>query len=628
MLSLTSSSFATTSAVRNERNVVYAANGGVDEAIHKLRTNIGMVPGLATNPDCVTGLTINQKNLYVKCEPSYTGNGINSSNSPQYAVQTMSSTAGIDVSKNNDFIVGGPVAVNGTIAPQNPSSLIVHYADVLAKGACSGSIIVDIGHKTTCNTGNPYPDPAYPLNSAIQPSLMPFPTAPSCVGGLATFQPGFYSNVDPINVSLACANALFTPGDYYFDFTDNPSADQTMTFLNEVVGGKDFGMSGGNFVTRTDPATGITRRCETDLDGTSTGFATGVRFIFGGTSKISFASGSDVELCAPRFTNDQEIAIYGVTAASATNPAPSPTTSTIVPSTNPVPGQYSSPSNAYAICDGPPGCTNSLNATYSVTVPKKTSAQTGSIMLGGFSSTIPDGSIINSAKIQFRHRESASGTISSLRADITGGDLGTTAIGSTTAANPAACNLITNNLCIPNSSGFSDQKIDVSSFFNTTKRLKNSTIQFSATVPTNNSSNTTGSSDLDGIALIVNYTPPSFRVLAPSGTFTSGPANGMDQLRFHGTVYAPTADFSFIVKNNSFFGIDRGFIGNTLSVDVNPPASPLYGISLGGGFTVDSFTITACSDSSCSKQYLKAVVGISYYKPNAPVTVSQWRIFR
>ncbi len=628
MLGLNSSNFKATAAIQSQRKVVFDANGGIDTAVQSIRNTWAQGrdtsysgDGIGADPCNFTmaGSVLNGNDATVTCTAQSEsgkitkGNPANDSNTPPAAVITLShSGVGFHHSKNTVLPVSGPVYSFSGIS-SNPSTINVTSGDVYAKGSCSG-ISVDTAHNYAlhCNhsgANNIFDNPSsytYATrsdsytNSNLVDSTIPGnvqnPSAMTCSHNLGILGPGYYNNALALNdaMSLCSGGVWFKPGVYYFDFNDSFA----MNLPNAPVIGGEANTNcwnptaGPTFTPPSFPLPAscsttsglgsVPRRCKTDVDGVGPG----VQFIFGNRSYMNVGTG-DIELCAFRTRTEQQIAIYGLT--SSTTSSASSTTKT--PTSNTTPGAagndaFVNPVNTYAF--------DNATADYIKTVNDKASA-TGSISLANFDfSAIPAGSTINSATLRVKHQES---NIASLTAKITAGEGSTNTIGSTTGATPASCATNTTQICIANSGGMTDQSaINLLPFLNDKQKISGMSLLLTSTTqaaPKNGS--LTGTENIDGISISINYKPPTYRAI-PVGTdlFTTA-SNGHDQISIHGSVYSPNSNIDITAKNGGGLGIDRGVIAYTFDSDVNPAAEFINGVSIpltGSGGVTDPRVVT------------------------------------
>jgi hypothetical protein len=89
---------------------------------------------------------------------------------------------------------------------------------------------------------------------------------------------------------------------------------------------------------------------------------------------------------------------------------------------------------------------------------------------------------------------------------------------------------------------------------------------------------------LNGIELVITYTPPGLRQQTPGTTLISmGPGGGnRGQIYVQGSVYAPYATLDLDLKNNNEAGFNRGTVINAFSGSNVPPAQVFAAFNLPG----------------------------------------------
>lgn len=241
------------------------------------------------------------------------GSGFGSANKPAYGLLTLGTNSldGIDQSGNSIFRIRGRAHSNAGISVRGNGQLLDLNGQVTARLSCSGQILSTPG-PTQCSTGTNAADPGYAQPSAA----VPLRTAPSCAsspGGTVTLQPGFYTDVAPLNaLTTSCGKAvLFTSGTYVFDFRNSGPATsrvwRTTQSGGPVVGGIP---NGWNPASATTPTITMPGSCVSPFASQSNG---GVQFLFGGDSQWSLAAGSRVELCGPWSATRPPIVLQGAT---------------------------------------------------------------------------------------------------------------------------------------------------------------------------------------------------------------------------------------------------------------------------------------------------------------------------
>ena len=288
VLAYASTSLHTISVIKEQRNVTYAAEGGVNTAIQAVRSSATEGGDVSDGSACLSGglsYTANGKTATVSCTVVQAcGPGLPGVNAPQYAMHAVGSDGsetGIvenqGGSQNKKIIVGGSIASNSPAVSPTYSidviNLLANGYSVNAKGSCTGTIqVTEPSTDLKCDTGLSYPDPNYPGQPLPSTSTAAnFDPQPDCKAKNATyeFSPGYYTNVDflenPKDHSKGrtdCANAeWFAPGVYFFDFDIDPAlSDAVWDMSGTVVGGEAKGWNPDSGVPNTSLAdTGVSR---------------------------------------------------------------------------------------------------------------------------------------------------------------------------------------------------------------------------------------------------------------------------------------------------------------------------------------------------------------------------------
>jgi hypothetical protein len=345
---------------------------------------------------------------------------VSNSNKPGWALLTLGTDAGepgIGQSGNNLFWIRGKVQSNSTITiggsacPANPQppaagsncSEIYQTATasppVIAAGACTGQI-VSTG-SVSCDTGTLAKDPAdVALTAAAyaQPSISGAQagTVPSCSSSTTStvsLQPGVYTDSAPLNALMSCTDKviLFTPGTYFFDFRNSGTDSHVWKINNKdttVVGGTPNGWSP---TATTKPTLTMPGACISPL--TTTAANSGVRFVFGGDSRLAVGAGN-VELCGQWSATKPPITIYGAKADEGTGSATGAVSAAVIP-------KKASPEFAglgnLAVADGVAAVAD---------FPSARQAATTSFTASGFEpdNRPPIGSVLTSAVLSVRHQ--------------------------------------------------------------------------------------------------------------------------------------------------------------------------------------------------------------------------------
>ncbi len=151
------------------------------------------------------------------------------------------------------------------------------------------------------------------------------------------------------------------------------------------------------------------------------------------------------------------------------------------------------------------------------------------------------------------------------------------------------------------------------------------TVALTSTRP--NSNGTTNVS-LDGIELLVTYTPPGLRAQTPGTVLVNMTAGGGNkgQVFVQGTVYAPYASINLDFKNNNEAAFNRGAVINRFTGTNVPPSQTFSAFSLPAP---DHFAdrVVVLIATRAGNRVLRAKVSFDDSDPSLPgqtVTVNSW----
>ena len=617
--------------------------------------------------------------IAVTCTPK-SGSGadaglvpITNSNKPGWALLTLGTNAGepgIGQTGNNLFWIRGKVQSNSTITvggnacpatPQPPApgancSEIYQTAaagpPVTAAGACSGRI-VSTG-TVTCDTGTTAQDPgATGLATTAAYAQPPVAgavarTAPSCssgTGSTVSLQPGVYTDSAPLNELMSCTSKviLFTPGTYFFDFRNGepgqPSGSHIWTIDNKsttVVGGTPSGWSTS---AATKPALSMPGACVSPLTTQATN--SGVRFVFGGNSRMSIGPGN-VELCGQWSASRPPITVYGAKADDGTESGAG-TAGSASSTTSPA---FTGLANL-AAADG-----TAATATFATSNRPATATLTATGFVPG--AAPPKGSVLRGAVLSVRHRvEPGASGVTGFSATVTpigGGGLPSVSLAT---APSAGWTTTTSDLRSALAASVADGS------------FSGLRVAVDATV----AGNSAASVDVDWLQLDLTWTPPTG--IRGQGTAVDGAANCVgtapyvpgsqncplikttgNQLDFYvtGTVYAPLAALDIGLTNTSGQVFRSGLIARSVRMGVSSSSSystPIIDVpddSLGPADLVVYLTAYRCPDgASCAGVQPGTVPWVvagkaqvkygnhGLYPPvagNRSVTVQAWHMLR
>lgn len=291
----------------------------------------------------------------------------------------------LTVQNNSLLQVRGGIASNGAIDADNASGTgIFTNGYVWANNGCTGTIITtktkDCSH---ADVSDPVMPEVFTTTAGVTPRVA---SAQTC----SSFQPGFYGNAAELTAKVdACGTAVFAPGDYYFDFGDEAAGTgQNVWNINQTV-------IGGQLTGSGEPP----GRCRSPIDEDD---AVGVRFVFGGSSRIVVGQDAHVELCGTYVPDTVPVVLQqqGVSSAS-TNGAQSIKASAVA-TTGSSPAWSASPT---------PAMVNAVDASDAQWPGSSTGSPKGVLTLTDLtpSPAIPAGSRLTGATLKVHHKE-AGGT--------------------------------------------------------------------------------------------------------------------------------------------------------------------------------------------------------------------------
>jgi len=621
---------------RQQRQTVYAADGAVQTAINTYRQN--PVCPLATQPPASNGTTVT-----VTCSATPTSPpGGAPTNVPPFALMALN-TAGEGIngaSSATTSVIGG--VYSGWDIDFPPSSDLAVTGNAYAKNGCSthtdGTFNVTATGTRDCAYSGVQNDPGSVSGSGYDPLPVPttYQTVPTCSAGGAPvyFDPGAYADGQALTgLFNSCTGTSsvkrvfhFRPGAYYFEFTNATGTHEWLiNDANTVV-------VGGTLPTGTDATNIATRTVGSRCNDQSTA---GVQFVFGGDSHLKVTAG-EFELCAPHDPSPtptvQEIAIYGLPASRYPGPsAPPPPTNLAPPATSGVPtGTFTNP--AYGqVQDG-------QWATATVTSSASPHIDFSGFGTGGINS-IPDGSTINSATLELKHRESVTNpTKNNLALTATITSAGVPTLTCDAASGGSGCHLLNKD-----SVGATPDQIPLGSGFLTKSALQGLSVVY-ATAMTGNNPPASFDVGFDGVKLRVTYTPPPASPPSPAYHAESGcvtnpgyvpnsastcpvlkTQNTSTDFSVHGTVYTPAAVVDAQITNTSHQVFGRGLIARAVWVNVTAACAGC----------VSPFQLpTAPSTPSNSNVVFEAAVGtnrrlralVSFPPGGGTPTISSWSV--
>jgi hypothetical protein len=547
-------SFKTTAAVRDQRALVYAAEGAVDTAIDSVRTNTGMGQnggpcfGVGSTPSLGLG-TVAGHAVTATCTGQVSAVGGVNATLPSQALLTTATG-----SEDGVTVLGGTVKMDGGIFSNSGVTVVGGALDtgsspLTARGSCNNYFAIYpwmtiTGNPVTCDVGagghTEGNDPNYPSPLSSVPTHQNVPSCPATGNKVITFNPGFYDDDVALNALTydtstndSCHNAVlwFKPGQYYFDF-DWRSGDSSHTWVIDdssinIVGGTPKNWSPTNPTRPTIPlpnGSGDSGSCKSEKDAAPN---TGVQFVFGGDSNVAGWTGN-IELCATPDAAGRELAIYGQKTGSL-----APTTTVLDPPSGSAGytslTNWPAPANALAL-------TNPGDHIYATSSPVGRNSSASITVRGYPTSGLPAVADFSSVTMKIVHHESNTSRVSSLSALVT--------------ANGQACgSLALTPSTTDKTETFTGSQL---SCINDLSDLNNLTVKYTGTTPNTSGSNPTFS--IDGIEFSVTYTAPTLRAESGCVTIPSNQSGDCDLIALstnftgsffvNGTVYAPLARFT------------------------------------------------------------------------------------
>jgi hypothetical protein len=555
-----------TAATRDQREVVYTADAAVKAAINRY----AQTATCPATPALPAVNNISTSEVTVDCvDTTTTGAGGLPTNQPPLAIITRPATGetGIELVSGSVTNVVGGVFSNTDIDVAGGATLKV-VGPATTRSGCGGAGTYDLD-STAVNNCSPgigpsasYPkgdDPNYAPEVSVAPStFVTLPSSCGAPGSTINMPRGTYNDGAALTAFFnTCSGRVFhfppagaNVGIYYFDFTNSGSHVWTVDNPATVVV--------GGTMTAT-PSTPGSACNET---------APGVQFIFGGDSALNVNAAAAFDVCAQHdpTQTQQQIAIYGLKTSVAPPAGPSPADLAPV-----------APGTATSTAFLPASDGRVVNGASASTAVSSTDSAAKEITLGGFDlSGLPTGSTINSVKLELTHKEQLVSPVSAdldyltVKATVTG--TGATGTVTDKAANCAPA-------CLTKSDTNHVNSADLSADFPTVDSLQGLSVTYSAEAKKKGSTQTSFTASLDGVSLLINYTPPAPPPVpgfhAQSGCvttvggcplITTSGSNG--NLALHGTVYAPLANFNIQLTNVGYQVFNRGIVARSLRINL------------------------------------------------------------
>lgn len=343
VLTFADTSLRTTMVLRDQAADAAGADGAADIAVNALRH--GYFDGSAGGCFGPSDNTLELREFYqprtgaatsaaVVCEEDAArsgpmGDSVPPAIVPPQALLTLATAGqtGLDINTGGrDVRVQGDVFANSTINVTAGS--LTGSAGVRAVGACTGTGTVTAAPPPECPSGLPaMAGPGYrpPVETTVLNTPPDCGANPTDALEVFTFSPGRYTDLDGLNGLDRCTTPIlyFKAGTYYFNFTS--MNDEPWTIRNAyVVGGT--APDGQPPVHDLVPA--LPGWCQSPVPPTPYRSSwphpapdLGVRFVFGGNSRIRFEN-SQVELCGDYSATEPPIVLHGLRTAVAGIPIP------------------------------------------------------------------------------------------------------------------------------------------------------------------------------------------------------------------------------------------------------------------------------------------------------------------
>jgi hypothetical protein len=624
ILALSDHSLFSGQRVAAQRDLIYAADSGLEAAINHVAHDDSLAIDDGGDPECWPASApfelpaLNDVTIEIDCEASEnsgldSGVGANPDNAPGQAILTLSGSEPLTQASNSTLRVGGHVHTHAGIdTPAANARMEVVRGDVQARGPCDANkVTVGEAYDRVCGpSATPVGDPAYPLlDAGGAPLTAPPPrrTVPACNSPVVTFQPGWYDDAAALSTCAGNRVLHFTPGVYYFDFTASASKTWQIDSANLTIIG---GTAAGGTPSR---ANGCLREPEAPA-GTP-----GVQFVFGGESRIDVQAGH-VELCPTVTTDRQQISIYGVRQDSGPGPQTPTLTSTSGESTT-------SPAFANA------GSGAAVDGAWAIAQPMP-GGSSAMLRVSQFNPTlaVPEGSSIEHVRLRVTHREAELQSIA-VKVISTGGEV---SFQSTNNCNnqPPLCR----------STSARTDVIDLTTWVQQDpRRLEALIVEYTARATNGNNANRRA--ELDGIEFEVAYTPPMLR--ATSGCAASGSGcpvvridGAQSTLATAGTVYVPRGHIAVNMPNAAQPVFTRGITARSAVLSITPSSvseSPFPEFvsvpAWGPGGREDrnaTFTARCVATSSpqdpCPDPSVLARARVTFERDTSNATIDRWRI--
>lgn len=294
---------------------------------------------------------------------------------------TVLGEEGLEVSDNSELQVRGSIASNGDIDADNAAgTALFTNGDIWANNGCTGTV------RTTRTKDCAHAEVAAQPVTEVFTSTAGVPVRDARTESCTGFRGGFYPDAARLTAATtACGTAVFLPGDYYFGFDDESrsTGDNVWKITGTVIGGQAVGSG--------EPP----GRCRNPIDDAG---AQGVRFVFGGNSRLEIGQNARVELCGTYSASAFPVVVQQQQQSTASTTGTSTLAATTVDPAGSTPAWSPAPSAAMV------AAIDSSAATW----PGSTTGNPkGRLTLSAFGAApaVPPGARLQSATLRVHHKE-------------------------------------------------------------------------------------------------------------------------------------------------------------------------------------------------------------------------------
>ena len=320
------------------------------------------------------------------------GGGVDTTNGFARAITTFNGNLALH--DNDEMQIRGGIAVSGDLITHPGRIFTNGYVKV--SGNCPNPGEITSTPPAQCNQGGSFTDPVVgdPVSgNDITNGTLVWRDAASQV--CSAFEPGYYDDAAALTAkTTSCGTATFKPGTYYFDFHN----DLTDVMHTDLMGGSSVWNITGTVIGGMPGGATMPGRCHNPIDEDN---VSGVRFVFGSSSRMTVSASGHVELCAAT-TTDGSTPIALQQLSSGGTPAvtgPITVTASAAPSTAGSTPAFTGTPTANAL--------SAVGGGTAVWSSPSTGNPTAALKLTGFTpaTAIPQGSILTAAQLVVTHRE-------------------------------------------------------------------------------------------------------------------------------------------------------------------------------------------------------------------------------